>query len=120
MKGVSLAIETIIVIILAVTVLTVLLYFFRSTQGPAEDAIKLLRLQTNACSAYVFYDERCTGNIIDETLRNQLSNSQILQNIASACSGLSRQHGGDYPGCANQNTASPQCIKECCRTFCRG
>ena len=60
MKGVSLAIETIIILILAVSVLTVLLFFLRSQVGPAQDTATLLREQTSACSAYVGADPACT------------------------------------------------------------
>ncbi len=110
MKGISLAIETIIVVILAVTVLTVLLYFFRSTQGPVEDTLKLIQKQTNACSAYTSFDSRCSDI-------SKVQNQDVLKNIADACKGLNRQRG-DYPACAGQSTADIQCVKQCCKTFC--
>jgi hypothetical protein len=112
MKGVSLAIETIIVIILAVSVLTVMLFFFRSNYTPAETIVQLITKQNNACSGYVFYDYDCDG----ESNTRQTIPASILQDIAKACDGLNNQRG-DYPSCAGASTDNA-CVKECCRSFC--
>ena len=108
MKGVSLAIETIIILILAVSVLTVLLFFLRSQVGPAQDTATLLREQTSACSAYVGADPACT----DATDATQESRTKL----ATACKGLYRQ-GGSYSACSG-GSPTPECIKACCRSFC--
>ncbi|MFC2143446.1 hypothetical protein ACFLQN_03535 [Candidatus Aenigmatarchaeota archaeon] len=123
MKGISLAIETIIVVILAVTVLTVMLFFFRSQTSPAQETLELINRQTSGCSGYIFYDYRCNNNI-DTELRADLLESGILEKIAKSCAGLYIKEGS-YPRCAGKATVSPansddlQCIQQCCRTFCQ-
>ena len=56
MKGISLAIETIIVLIIAVTVLTVLLMALNMQGGPVFDRLKLERERTDKCGTYAFKD----------------------------------------------------------------
>jgi len=117
MKGVSLAIETIIVIILAVSVLTVMLFFFRSNFTPAETIVQLIAKQNNACSGYVFYDYDCDGTANSPLTGNANTEFEnIKTRIAEACDGLNKQRG-DYPSCAGASTGNA-CIKECCRSFC--
>ena len=59
MKGVSIAMETIIYIILAIIVLTVLLYFLTSQAGPAQTRVELENQRNTLCGKYVKYDPTC-------------------------------------------------------------
>lgn len=62
LKGVSLSIETIIVLILAISVMGVLLYYFNSTTGPPINEAKLLADISNKCSDYAMLDPKCNGS----------------------------------------------------------
>jgi hypothetical protein len=57
-KGISLPIETVVVIVLAVAVLLAMLYFFGLTQPPI-DRIKLEQQRIGLCSSYISADSEC-------------------------------------------------------------
>lgn len=118
MRGITLAIETIIVVILAVSVLTILLFFFRSNYSDAETTVALINKQSTGCTGYIFYDPECDA----QDIRNGLD-TEILDKIATACSGLNKIRG-DYASCAGKTTLSlpgdAACVQDCCRNFCGG
>jgi hypothetical protein len=58
-KGMSLAIETVIVIVLAAAVLSALLYFFMSNWNPANQTIENMRKRTELCNSYLAKDPLC-------------------------------------------------------------
>jgi len=58
-KGMSLAVETVIVLVLAAAVLTALLYFFRSSFTPVETQTHLIQKQTELCQRYLARDPLC-------------------------------------------------------------
>ena len=117
MKGISLAIETIIILILAVTVLSVLLFFFRENVNPAQDTVKYMQMQTNACSGYVSYNPRCVNEeLLDNTARTELDSTEIKARIGEACKALNKIRG-NYPACSG-GSGDMTCIRQCCKTFC--
>jgi|GEM_PF-2217004 len=109
-KGVAIAIETVIFIILAVVVLTVLLLFFNTQAGTAQDKFKREAERTEFCRQYVQYDPAC-GNRDEVTGPNRAT---ILKGINEACGGL------NVPNCqrGSEQEASPECIRNCCSIFC--
>ncbi|MFA4820209.1 MAG: hypothetical protein WC613_04620 [Candidatus Aenigmatarchaeota archaeon] len=109
MKGMSMAIETIIYLILAILVLSVLLIFFLSQAGPPQDQFALEAKRNSACGAYVTKDFRCAGK--DNA---PVPSGTIPTNIGTACMELTRRFNGGYGSC--DTTASLACIKECCLT----
>lgn len=60
-KGIAIATDTIIYIILGVTVLTVLLFFLTTNYAPVEDRVKLERDRAQFCDSYVRIDPDCDG-----------------------------------------------------------
>jgi len=58
-KGMSLPVETVIVLVLAIIVLAALLLFFTGTFTPGADRIKLQQRQTDLCTTYVAADSEC-------------------------------------------------------------
>lgn len=110
MKGVSLAIETIIYLILAIMVLAVLLLFFLTQAGPAQDQYKLEADRNRYCGTYTSLDFGCAGKggqPVDS------ASQDLRKNIGTTCKELSRRFGFAYP-CSD--IADLTCIKQCCLT----
>lgn len=120
-KGVSLALETVIVLILAITVLTVLTFFFNKQFGESSSTIDLLNGQRDACAAYVRQDSRCSQEGYSKV--SSLSTKEfkdILLKISYYCG---KQQGYRYCSCtssdwANCKAASKECVFECCQLVC--
>ena len=108
MKGVSLSIETIVILILAVIVLAAMLIFFSGTTNPATDTLRATRIQTESCGAYVRKDPDCTDIGINDVPPD------VKQHIADACKTLE-----GYPEC-DTGSQDINCIRSCCKTFCGG
>ena len=108
MKGISLAIETIVYLILAVLVLSVLLVFFLQNVGPSQRQIELEAKRANSCLAYVTNtdDTRCVGK---DGKPSDVA-PEILNDIGSTCKGL-KEFSQYYP-C--NDIADLGCIKKCC------
>ena len=99
MKGVSIALETIIYIILAVMVLTVLLFFFTSQASPAQNRVELEKKRAQLCGKYIQYDNRC----------DQLS--QVPATIATDLLGVCGKLDVRQCGAGGNNK---DCIQYCC------
>ena len=110
MKGISIAIETIVYLILAITVLSVLLLFFLTQAGPAQDQYTLEAKRDRFCGAYATKDFACVGK------NNQPADVQpeVLNGIQSACNELTRRFNAGYSEC--QGSATLRCIQQCCLT----
>ena len=100
--------ETVIYLILAVLVLTVLLTFFLTQEGPAERQIRLEAPRSRSCLVYQTdgKDLNCLGNN-DAPVS---TNPRVLVDIGTACRGLN-EFGYSYP-C--NTVADLQCIQGCC------
>jgi hypothetical protein len=113
MKGISLAIETIVFIILAVTVLTVLLFFFTATGGRSQYEFELQQKRHLYCGRYASIDQKCTQDGYQNVLnydKGKEQKDQILYNIAQACTGLKL-----FPQYCNTATkAELPCVQACC------
>ena len=110
MKGISIAIETIVYLILAITVLSVLLFFFLSQAGPSQDQFKLEADRNRYCATYVSKDFSCTGkdgNPVDTV------NPDVVNKIKTTCLELNRRFNFAYK-CDGSNDLD--CIKQCCLT----
>lgn len=120
MKGVSLPIETIIILALAIIVLGVLIWFFTTSSTPAIELTKLKQDQSIWCSSYQQNNPDCDDTKHREMAADQ--NSNIIPKIVEICSNLNSKEGG-YSSCTTSNLrpedANP-CIKQCCRMYCGG
>ena len=110
MKGISIAIETIVYLILAITVLSVLLLFFLTQAGPAQDQYTLEAKRGRFCGAYATKDFACVGK------DNQPVevDPKVLEGIRSACTELTRRFNAGYTEC--QGSDMLKCIQKCCLT----
>src|SRR3989344_8754875 len=106
MKGVSLSIETIVILILAVIVLAAMLIFLSGTTNPAAETLRATRIQTESCAAYVRNDPDCTDIGIQDVAVD------VKQNIAEACNILQ-----GYNECRGKSQADTACVRGCCKSF---
>jgi len=105
-KGVSLSLETIVVLILAVLVLTVLLFFFSSQFYPAQTKIEQLNKQRDLCWQYVNNDPKCEGKGTGNTKEPVTT----IVGLREVCKELG------YKKC--ETSYSLVCVQECCAIFC--
>lgn len=109
MKGIGLPIETIIILVLAVLVLGVLLWFFATSSSPAIDLVKLKQEQATWCASYQQSNNRC------DDAGDSSVDQDIKDHLVDVCSKLNAKEGG-YSHCSG--TFSNECAKECCRMYC--
>ena len=109
MKGVSLSIETVILVILAAIVVAVLLAFLMGVINPADSEIKLLQKQNEACSGIAQIDPRC--HFANPTIAG-IVNDKLLSGNNPPCN-------SERPNC-NPGTLNniESCIQTCCRLYC--
>ena len=98
-KGVSLSIETTIVIILAIIVLVVLLGFLFNVVPPAQTQLQAQATVTRLCGNYIREHPKCDVADVD-------------QELSDACKILG------HKACGSLDDVS--CITTCCRDFCSG
>lgn len=109
MKGMAIAIETIIYLILAVTVLSVLLIFFLTQAGPSQDQFKLEADRNRYCGSYVSQDFTCAGKDGKPVEGVQ---ADLADKIRTTCIELNRRFNFAYK-CTGDPLA---CIQSCCLT----
>ncbi len=102
-KGVSLAINTVVILILAVTVLIVLIGFLVTTSGPVQGEFEARIAQSQICGSYRNVDVKCDGSEYNEFSED---NEESLEKLGDACSQLGFQR------CSGK--ASFECIQSCC------
>ncbi len=111
MKGISIAIETIIYLILAITVLSVLLFFFLSQAGPSQDQFKLEADRSRYCGSYVSKDLTCAGKDGGPVSGLQPG---LVEKIKKTCLELNRRFNFAY--CQGDKARDLECIRDCCLT----
>lgn len=113
MKGISIAIETIIYLILGVTVLSIALFFFLTQAGPAQDQIKLETDRNNYCGSYVSIDFTCSGGTGPGGVKPGVT-TDLLTKLGKACGDLKRAAGFAFN--CDGSAATIECIRTCCIT----
>ncbi len=123
-KGMSLALETIIILILALSVFTALTFFFNLEFGRGKTTIDLLNGQNQWCGAYARQDSKCTQTGYD-AMRTSKEGQETLKMLTYYCTRLQ-----GYPNCAVQpkcqnndpskcdKQALKECVFECCTAVC--
>ena len=107
-KGVAIAVETIIYIILAVIVMTVLLIFFTGQAGPAQNRFQLETTRNNICGEYVSHNSACSATGHGEAAGLVVGDK--MTKLGDTCAQLS------VAGCSRNTAASATCVKNCCLT----
>lgn len=122
-KGMSLAIETIIILIIALTVFTALTYFFNLEFGKGQDTVKLLNGQTQWCGAYARQDSKCTQTGYD-AMKTSKEGQETLKMLTFYCGRIQ-----GYSNCQNRCStfgdpsqckieATKECVFDCCTLYC--
>ncbi|HLD49085.1 MAG TPA: hypothetical protein VJB11_01875 [archaeon] len=117
-KGVSLSIETIIVLILAISVLGVLLFYFNKEASSTQSVTSMMREITNRCSDYIRLDPGCSGKYAgygDEKKSNEAEAKKIKDGIIVICKRFSKATE-KYPKC-QESGKDDECFRQCC-PFC--
>lgn len=104
MKGISIAMETIVYIILAVMVLTILLFFLTSQASPAQTMTELQNKRTQFCGRYTQYDSRCDR--LDQ-VRDVPDMVTTVRELLTTCGKL------EIPQCGAGGN-DQNCIQLCC------
>ncbi|RLI97279.1 MAG: hypothetical protein DRO96_00945 [Candidatus Aenigmatarchaeota archaeon] len=102
-KGLSLAINQLILLIIAVVVLLVALGIIYG-QMPNINEIKANQQRISLCNAYVKSDPKCED--VDQV------EDEVTEKLANVCQQLR------YPGCSGSLTV--ECVKKCCDIACPG
>lgn len=122
-KGMSLALETIIVLILALTVFTALTFFFNLQFGRGQTTIDLLNGQREWCGAYVRQDSKCTTTGYS-AMKTSKEGQDTLRRLAFYCGKIegysnciSNLCSGTDPAKCDKE-ASEKCVFDCCTLYC--
>ena len=104
-KGIALAMETIVYLILAVLVLAILLYFLTSQAGPAQNQAELLQKSAQLCSDYIKADSTCS-NINGVKILAGKTVSDLLDKCRKLNTAGCSLGGNDQ-----------ECVQRCCSTY---
>ncbi|MBI4014547.1 MAG: hypothetical protein HY365_01195 [Candidatus Aenigmarchaeota archaeon] len=119
MKGSSLPMDSVVMLILAVLVLGALVFFFFGTFTPGADAIKAQQTIASVCGELSQYKDcslvafKSGKNIAagdDETFKTAQGEKLKELNIACATTKAAT--------CAGSGEAGQSCINICCQTYC--
>ena len=103
-KGMAIATDTVVYIILAVVVLTVLLFWFNSEAGRTQTRTDLISDQTRLCSQYTGVDPTCAGS------GSQPKTFAEVSKLIKTCKDLKT-----YTYC-NSGSNNLYCVQQCCFT----
>lgn len=106
-KGMSLAIETVILIILAVLVLAVLIFFFMNFFGGGESEIARENKKRDNCLAYARTNPKCVSAL----------NSRVSSSVRTALEDVCKKMS--FSECENTPLGIP-CVRQCCKEYCSG
>jgi hypothetical protein len=123
MKGVTLPIETIVILVLAIIVFGVLLWFFVLSSSPSMNIAQLKQQQSILCSSYQERNVYCSKSEHE----NMVYSSQIAK-IIEICYQINLEDN-TYPNCdedlydnryneEDQAGKGYYCVTECCHMFC--
>ncbi len=101
-KGISLPVNMVIILIIAVIVLGVSLAFLLKVGSPGMDEAANRQLANKLCTQYVGKDPTCSDT--------SKADSELLEKLAATCAKL------NYTECLD--IADVSCVKKCCSLFC--
>ncbi len=107
MKGISLSLETVILLILMAIVLAALLGFFLGTFNPAKGKFDVLKQRDSLCLQYVSIDPKCDISAIQGSETKDRA-QKIIDKLSSEVLG---KPSGE-PVCTGD------ALKDCCVSWC--
>jgi hypothetical protein len=107
MKGIAIAMETIVYIILAVLVLGILIYFLTSQAGPVQNLADNTQKASAYCSLYIQLDSKCTSTTItsNQVIGTYAGNQVTTGKLIEVCGKL---------GTLDCGSNDLKCIQRCC------
>ncbi len=108
-KGVSLSVETVIVLILAAAVLVALLFFFTDIFTKGKGDVSLFNQQREKCSAYVRANLKCDQKTHEDSTRVTEAIKKELLDVCKKMPG--------YALCTG-TSLTIQCVQQCCSGYC--
>ncbi|MBS3053191.1 MAG: hypothetical protein J4469_01695 [Candidatus Aenigmarchaeota archaeon] len=122
-KGMSLALETIIILILSLTVFTALTYFFNLQFGRGQTTVDLLNGQREWCGAYLRQDNKCIQTGYD-SVKSSKEGQETLKRLTFYC-GRIQGYPNCQPLCSTVGDSSQckivaekDCVFDCCTLYC--
>ncbi|MBI4895489.1 MAG: hypothetical protein HY831_03275 [Candidatus Aenigmarchaeota archaeon] len=121
MKGISLALETVILLILMAVVLAALMAFFLGVFNPSKTQLDTIRDKESTCVQYISRDPGCehADAIVEGT---EPYNTDKYRDAKTAIGKLKTicRSTPDNPPCGIKTCDSPSAVvKACCVSFCR-
>lgn len=108
-KGISLPLETIVLLVLAAVVLAALLGFFRGVFGPTQTEVDLLQQQMNICTE--IQQKGCNTPDAISAADKLLGPNPICKTDRPACSPTKLTPTNNKDDCTDNVQC---CIKSCC------
>ena len=125
MKGISLSMETVVLLILMVIVLGALLAFFTSVFNPSQNKIEMLRNKESTCLKYVSVDTGCNHAKEIAEAKNEPYNAGKYIEAKSAMETIStticNKPTGDPvcgAGITDTKNSRVECLLSCCSIQC--
>src|SRR3989338_514541 len=124
MKGISLSMETVVLLILMVIVLGALLAFFTSVFNPSQNKIEMLRNKESTCLKYVSVDPGCNNakSIAEEkepfNAGKYIEAKSAMETISTT---ICNKPTGDPvcgAGITNPKDSRVSCLLSCCSIQC--
>lgn len=117
MKGISLSLETIVLLILMTVVLGALILFFLGTFTPAQKKFDLIKQKESLCLQYIAKDSKCNPEAVkrDNEVRYTSDLKPILQNLFT---NVCNKPSGDPVCSGGTDMPTGSCLQSCCAIQC--
>ncbi|MBI5347104.1 MAG: hypothetical protein HZB66_00660 [Candidatus Aenigmarchaeota archaeon] len=114
MKGFTLAVDTVVIIVVAGVVLLVILAFFKGSGSQGASQANLQQERTTICREYVQMDLNCDGTADDSSAAGKLKETR--KKVVDICAKL-----GGYASCDDEKKGVVSgCVHDCCGFLCMG
>jgi hypothetical protein len=129
MKGMSLSLETIVLLVIMAIVLSALLMFFTGIFNPSKSKVDIMRNTQTYCMKYISYDSNCDSAVITDVFKGQASSILGTRRFEDAKQGLNGildnicGQPKNEPYCGQAFTGKSaqvaiSCIQQCCAGYC--
>ena len=110
MKGIALAMETMVYIILAVLVLAILLYFLTTNAAPLQNQAQLEEKRAKYCSMYVQHNSDCNNPGGVTQLGTDAGKTVVKDDLLKTCDKI----GISSCSVSASDRDQAKCIQTCC------
>jgi len=120
MKGISLSIETVVLLILMTIVLAALLAFFLGIFNPAKSKFDVIKDRENLCMQYVTKDSKCDPSAVktQDSSATGRYESQLKPILESLFTNVCNKPSGDSVCKGSTEYPTGSCLRDCCVSYC--